>query len=56
MVKVGLIHRKSTYWSPHLIYFTFSKHMVEPRSPALKPLEVKRCVMPNLKALMCVIL
>ena len=44
-------HRESTYWSPHLVYFTFSKYMVGPRSLAYKPLKVKECIMPNLKAL-----
>ena len=47
-------HRESTYWSPHLVYFTFSKYMVGPRSLAWKPLKVKKCVMPDLKVLMCV--
>ena len=47
-------HRESTYWSPHLVFSTFSKYMVGPRSLACKPLKVQKSVMPDLKALMCV--
>ena len=47
-------HRESTYWSPHLVYSTFSKYMVGPRSLAWRPFKVKECVMPGLKALICV--
>ena len=47
-------HRESTYWSPHLVYSTFSKYMVGPRSLVLKSLKVQKHVVPDLKALMCV--
>ena len=51
---INIRHRESTYWSPHLISFTFSKYMVGPRSLAWRPFKVKECVMPGLKALICV--
>ena len=49
-----ITHRESTFSSPHLVYFTFSKYMVGPRFLALKPLKVQKSVMPDLKALICV--
>ena len=51
---LNLIHRETTYWSPHLVYSTFSKYMVGPRSLLLKPHKVWKYNVPDLKALMCV--
>ena len=49
-----LSQRESTYWSPHLLYFTFSEYMVGPRSLISKSFNVQKYVMPDLKALMCI--